>query len=47
MTLADTLAGGQVLAMVAEVVGAHGGQMTFERVAGEGFAVVLTLPAAQ
>lgn len=35
------------LAMVAEVVGAHGGQMTFERVAGEGFAVVLTLPAAR
>ncbi|EON12570.1 sensor histidine kinase [Pandoraea sp. SD6-2] len=32
------------LAMVAEVIQAHGGQMTFERVEGEGFAVVLTLP---
>ncbi len=32
------------LAMVAEVMRAHGGQMTFERVQGEGFAVVLTLP---
>ncbi|QHE93776.1 sensor histidine kinase [Pandoraea fibrosis] len=34
------------LAMVAEVIHAHGGQMTFERVEGEGFAVVLTLPVA-
>ncbi|VVE88567.1 sensor histidine kinase [Pandoraea bronchicola] len=34
------------LAMVAEVMHAHGGQMTFERVAGEGFAVVFTLPMA-
>lgn len=34
------------LAMVAEVIQAHGGQMTFERVEGEGFAVVLTLPMA-
>ncbi|VVD64621.1 histidine kinase [Pandoraea capi] len=32
------------LAMVAEVIHAHGGQMTFEHVSGEGFAVVLTLP---
>ncbi|VVD87348.1 histidine kinase [Pandoraea horticolens] len=34
------------LAMVAEVIQAHGGQMTFERGEGEGFAVVLTLPMA-
>ncbi|AJP58570.1 histidine kinase [Pandoraea vervacti] len=34
------------LAMVADVIHAHGGQMTFERVQGEGFAVVLTLPVA-
>ncbi|MDR3399188.1 MAG: sensor histidine kinase [Pandoraea sp.] len=34
------------LAMVAEVIHAHGGQMTFERVGGEGFAVVLRLPMA-
>jgi two-component system sensor histidine kinase TctE len=34
------------LAMVAEVMHAHGGQMTFEHVGGEGFAVVLTLPKA-
>ncbi|AJC18315.1 sensor histidine kinase [Pandoraea sputorum] len=34
------------LAMVAEVVRAHGGHMSFERVEGEGFAVVLTLPVA-
>ncbi|MFJ2993223.1 sensor histidine kinase [Pandoraea sp. NPDC087047] len=34
------------LAMVAEVIHAHGGQMTFERTEGEGFAVVLTLPVA-
>ena len=34
------------LAMVAEVMFAHGGQMTFEQVEGEGFAVVLMLPCA-
>lgn len=34
------------LAMVAEVIHAHGGKMGFERVEGEGFAVVLTLPRA-
>ncbi|ALS67155.1 sensor histidine kinase [Pandoraea apista] len=34
------------LAMVAEVIHAHGGKMGFERVEGEGFAVVLTLPMA-
>jgi len=34
------------LAMVAEVMRAHGGQMAFERIDGEGFAVVLTLPKA-
>jgi two-component system sensor histidine kinase TctE len=35
------------LAMVAEVMHAHGGQMTFEHIEGEGFAVVLTLPVAE
>ncbi|GAB3629193.1 histidine kinase [Pandoraea terrae] len=34
------------LAMVAEVMRAHGGQMRFERIEGEGFAVVLTMPSA-
>lgn len=34
------------LAMVAEVMRAHGGQMRFEHVDGEGFAVVLALPVA-
>ncbi|WP_287496098.1 sensor histidine kinase [Pandoraea sp. CB10b_02] len=34
------------LAMVAEVMQAHGAQMAFERAEGEGFAVVLTLPVA-
>ena len=34
------------LAMVAEVMLAHGGQMTFEQAEGEGFAVVLMLPCA-